>query len=319
MSLTSYIPSISLSTPVSSTDSKPVSDADIAAGAPLREKARAAVLAEITYSTKLIPVLTQATVPKESIDAYSSYLTTELAWWNANVELSPRQVATRQTVYQETIQGHHDTLNQKVLAAIPTLPIATAKDILSKYPDESFVPTLQAKITGISSKASAANSAATQATLKRSTWDITKQVLSDILVHGGAILWIAVGLRCAAFAANDSMYKETPYRLLVFVYTFLLTPIVGWYYLYREVRSWIWPGTFERPIFNSVLPMFPYTMDDEGFVVGEGGARVLDGAGKERKRSYMEKWFGYLDTQEVRSWIDAKKAEELRGRMESLK
>ena len=73
--MASYLPSISFTAP----PVVAVSDADITAGAPLRDKARAAVLEETTYSTKLIPVLTLATVPQASITAYST-LTTELAW-----------------------------------------------------------------------------------------------------------------------------------------------------------------------------------------------------------------------------------------------
>ena len=49
--------------------SSTLSDADIAAGAPLRESARTEVLTEQTYSNKLVPVLTKAGVSSFTISS----------------------------------------------------------------------------------------------------------------------------------------------------------------------------------------------------------------------------------------------------------
>jgi hypothetical protein len=315
--MASYLPSVSftgiptLAAASASQEGRgPVSDADITAGAPLRDKARAAVLAETTYSTKLIPVLTLATVPQASITAYSTFLTTELAWWNTNIELSPRQVAARQTSFEETVDTHHTTLNQQVLDAIPKLPLETAKDVLAKYPDESFVPTLQAKLTGIQDEKTAAASAATQAKLNVSVVDVGKQALGDAMKSIGSILYILLAIRFAAFAANDVLYKGLAYRILSFVYTAIFTPIVGWYYLYREIRAWLQPATFERPLFNCILPIYSYTLDEEGFVAGIEGEK--------RKPSFSEQWFGYLNSSAVQAWVIKKQQEEMRGRQAAL-
>jgi len=294
-----------------------ISDADMKAGAPLRDKARNQVLAEITYSNKLIPVLTKATVPQASITAYSSYLTTEIAWWNTNVELSPRQVAARKTNFEETIQTYHVTLNQKVLDLITTIPLATAKEILAQYPDEKFVPTLQGKINGIQKAAKTQTELASQKKLNTSVTDVALSAFYASLQYAGTILYILIAARCGSFAANEVLYKASPYRVLAFVYTFIFTPILGWYYLYREITHYIFPTTSKLPIFNSFLPIYSYTLTPELTVMYSDGTKPTEN-GKERGISFGDQIFGYNATSAIDAWIKAKQEEEVSQRKAAL-
>jgi len=281
--------------------SSTLSDADIAAGAPLRESARTEVLTEQTYSNKLVPVLTKAGVSSFTISSYTSFLTAEIAWWNTNVELSPRQVAARKTQFEEKLQTLHDTMNQATLTAISALSPEDATTIVKEYPDTSFISSLQDVLDKKDSDAKAEKAAETKATLNRSAWDNISAGAATALQWAGIILYICLALRCAAFAANDILYQPLPYRILAFVYAFLLMPIVLPYYLWKEIRYILWPSSFERPVFNSIFPIYPYNPEDSLLQMTMG-----------------LRFFGYPDTMESRTWIDTKRKEEIAARLSVL-
>lgn len=281
--------------------SSTLSDADIAAGAPLRDSARKVVLDEQTYSNKLVPVLTQAGVASTIITSYTTFLTTEIAWWNTNVELSTRQVAARKTQFEEQLQTYHITLNQATATAISKLPVVDATAIVKDYPDKSFIPNLQAVLNKKKSDANAAAAAKNKAILNRSAWDNISEASQAALKWAGIILYVCLALRCGAFVANDLLYKPLPYRILAFVYVFLLLPFVAPYYVWREIKYIIWPALFERPIFNSIFPMYPYNPDDSMLQMTMG-----------------LRFFGYPDTMETRTWIDTKKKEAIAAQLKAL-
>jgi len=281
--------------------SSTLSDADIAAGARLRESARNEVLDEQRYSNKLVPVLTKAGVSSFTISSYTSFLTAEIAWWNTNVELSPRQVAARKTQFEEKIQTLRTTMNEATATAISALSLDDATTIVKEYPDASFIPNLQAVLDKTDSDAKAAKADETKAILNRSAWDNISAGAATALQWAGIILYICLALRCAAFAANDILYKPLPYRILAFVYAFILMPLALPYYLWKEIRYIIWPSSFERPIFNSIFPIYPYDPNDSLLQMTIG-----------------LRFFGYPDTMETRTWIDTKNKEDIAAKLKVL-
>ena len=78
-------------------------------------------------------------------------------------------------------------------------------------------------------------------------------------------------------------------------------PLAVPYYLWREIKYMIWPSSFERPIFNSIFPIYPYNPDDSLLQLTMG-----------------LRFFGYPDTTETRTWIDKKRNEVIAGQLSVL-
>jgi len=156
-------------------------------------------------------------------------------------------------------------------------------------------------LTKKDSDAKTAKDDESKAILNRSAWDNISAGAATALQWTGIILYICLALRCAAFAANDILYQPLPYRILAFIYAFLLMPIVLPYYLWKEILYILWPSSFERPIFNSIFPIYPYNPEDSLLQMTMG-----------------LRCFGYPDTMETRTWIDTKRKEEIAARLSVL-
>ena len=238
-----------------------------------------------------------------------TFLETELAWWNANLELTTQQVNTRKTSYIEQLQPFNKDLTAALKTAMAALPPEKSAKILAtlkgdKKEEEGFgdLPTkakdidLTGATTSIDLSAieksvpSPPSNDLTESTAdktKPTTWeDDISSALKIALKTVGIILYICIALRIAAFVANDLLYKLLPYRALAFIYAFIFAPFLAPYYLYREFAHRIWPGV-EPPHFESLFPMTPYDPSEP---------ITLD------KRIY-----GYADTPELRAWINKQK------------
>jgi len=160
-----------------------------------------------------------------------NYLKQELVWWNNNVELSPREVTTRDLQYDETFKKKKEATDK----ASQNLSDTTKQQ--TKVAEE---------------KQKAANDAIRNRTLLDDIADsFTIMLKSSVL-----ILYILVGIRCGSFAANDLLYKPAPYRIIAFIYTFIFCPIFAPYYLWKVIKHYIW-GT-PLPLFEGLLPLNAY-------------------------------------------------------------
>jgi hypothetical protein len=160
-----------------------------------------------------------------------NYLKQELVWWNNNVELSPREVTTRDLQYDETFKKKKEATDK----ASQNLSEGTKQQ--TKVAEE---------------KQKAANDAIRNRTLLDDIADsFTIMLKSSVL-----ILYILVGIRCGSFAANDLLYKPAPYRIIAFIYTFIFCPIFAPYYLWKVIKHYIW-GT-PLPLFEGLLPLNAY-------------------------------------------------------------
>lgn len=192
--------------------------------------------------------------------AYINSFKTELVWWNNNIEVSPRVVKDRTTQFDE---------------------IAAAKRAALDNARASMGETKFAKKEKEAAEKKAAD-------LKRTAYD---DVLDSLGAIGQAMFWILyvlIGLRCASFAASELLYKPLPYRLLVFVYTFLFVPIFGPYYLWVIIKSMIWKTP--APMYEGFFPITPYDPSEP--------------------LNLNRRLFGYADTPQIREWMTAQQQKE---------
>ena len=252
------LPAYSSPLSLSFSQKPPPSDEDVAAATPLREAARKKVLdrfnAMIQQETKDKSPITQETwaalTPEQQqmsqtyvLDIYKlpqyrdllHYVKTELVWWNNNIELTPREVNSRDMKYDQTLSIKENAWKKAV------------QEIFQKSKKTSEKEANEAK----KKKEAAKNRKVTD-----DVWDSLKIIFTWIFV----IIYIIIGIRCASFAANEVFYKPLPYRILTFVYAFIFTPIVAPYYLWKVIARTVWPSSANAtlPFYESMIPINPY-------------------------------------------------------------
>ena len=160
-----------------------------------------------------------------------NYLKQELVWWNNNIELSPREVTTRDLQFDETIRKKMEAVEKA-------------------YTNQGDTSKQQTKIAEEKQKA------ANDAIRNRTLWDDIVDACSIMAASAFFILYILVGIRCGSFAANDLLYKPVPYRIIAFIYTFIFCPVFAPYYLWKVIKHYVW-GT-PLPLFEGLLPLNAY-------------------------------------------------------------
>ena len=91
---------------------------------------------------------------------------------------------------------------------------------------------------------------------KRTVWDDVNE--SWLIIGGflGSLIWLIFGLRFGSSIANEYYYLKTPYKILMFVYTFIFTPVLIPYFIYKTVRTFFFPKTYPPIVFRCFLPLF---------------------------------------------------------------
>ena len=169
----------------------------------------------------------------KSIEIYNKILTyckDELAWWNANIELTPEAVKKR--TQQE---------KEKVEEFVKEEQGETAKNDAAKQEDKEAK---QKKI---------------QETLSRGWLDDLSEALQIALKSALTIFWILLGIRLGGLVANDLLYKPIAYRALAFIYSFIFLPLLLPYWIYREIKHMFFGSAdADAPHFESIFPVVPY-------------------------------------------------------------
>ena len=288
------LPAYSSPLTLSFSQKPPPSDEDVAAATPLREAARKKVLdrfnAMIKQETFEKTPITQekwnAATPQQQqwwqtyvLDLFKlpqyrdllNYVKTELVWWNNNIELTSREVNTRDMKYDQTLAIKQNAWKKAI------------QEILQKSQQTSEKQQQEAKKK---------KEAAKNRKVSDDVWDSLKIIFTWIFV----IIYIIIGIRCASLAANEVFYKPLPYRILTFVYAFIFTPVVAPYYLWKVIARYVWPSTAgagaSLPFYESMIPMNPYDP-------------------LKPEKTFGDYLFGYKDTPEVDTWVSEKKAAEI--------
>jgi hypothetical protein len=273
---------------------------EIAKAAPLREAARKQVVDSLNLFNAAEPVWKKAGLTDSELrptNAYKSYLESEVAWWNANVELSPTQVKTRQTMFQEAKPIKEKEIVNIFRNALGKKSPDDAQKILNagNIPgrDEIQKDINERRKTGVESKKKEEDAMA-----NRTWWDDVKEAIAYALGWTLLVVWIVLAFRFAGFAANDLLYKPLPYRVLSFIYTFIFAPVFAPYYIYREIMHWFYPSDDYKPHFESIFPVVPYDPSEP--------------------LTFDKRVYGYADTPAIRAWIQKKQDEEKQSWLEKL-
>lgn len=244
---------------------------EVAAAAPARSAQRKIIsdLVAATSATSADTIKGYAAAGEQSTwSSYKTYLQSELDWWNANIELTQGQVATRRTAETEQLQSYQAQLQE-----------------------------LAQKVKALNLSEAAKAQAATEKILNKTTLDDAWEAFDAMKPWLYTIVHVVIGLRLASFVTSDFLYKPIQYRVLAFIYTLIFVPIMLPYYIYREVRHWIWK-TDPLPQVFSIFPIVPYPPD-----------AALD----INKRIY-----GYPDSGAVNTWIQEMRVKEEADRMARL-
>lgn len=190
-----------------------------------------------------------------------NYLKTELVWWDNNVEVSTRQVNARDIKYDETFP--------KLLEAL--------RNYTPDAPDTSVADEEEKRLEKLRNA---------------TVYDDITDSLSTMAKVSFFLVYLIVGLRCASFAVNENLHKGVPYRIIIFIYTFLFVPIFGPYYLWKGIESYIWNTPL--PPYEGFFPLYPYDKSDP--------------------LTLNRRLYGYIDSPELQARIKAKINDEIAAR-----
>lgn len=105
---------------------------EIAAAVPLRTEVRSSVLRQQTLFTEQTPIYYQAGLTYWQLRPMTNFLNSEIAWWNANIELTTQQVTTRKISYTEAYALLQKELQENIKTAIKSLDTTTAQNVVNQ-------------------------------------------------------------------------------------------------------------------------------------------------------------------------------------------
>lgn len=135
---------------------------------------------------------------------------------------------------------------------------------------------------------------------KRSMWDDVNESWGIIMGYLGIITWLVFGLRFASFTVNEYFYIKTPYKILVFLYTFLFTPAIFPYFIYKIILTWYNPVKYPHVIYRSFFPTYGYDPDKSPITV-------------------MDAWLGYKEDTSTLEYIQMMLKKEKDAKLDVLK
>jgi len=111
---------------------------------------------------------------------------------------------------------------------------------------------------------------------KRTVWDDVNDSWLIIAAYLGFFIWFIFGLRFGSSITNEYYYLKGAYKILMFVYTFIFTPLLIPYFIYKTLRTWIFPETYPPITFRCFLPL--YETEDEALAMNSWFTYLLDEA-----------------------------------------
>jgi hypothetical protein len=277
------------------TPKKELSDEEVSKGAPARDSFRKQVLADLESLNDPAMEYYAKVKATSSSKQYKKLVQGELAWINANPELSLRQVNTRRKQYVESIEQILIQLLNQTQYGIASFPVKEQLPLAQQFPIPKFRKQLEDQIKSKTQQSSLEEKKVQEEKRKEventSVWDITVDALKYALLTVCVLFLILICLRVGSFAANDSIYKPAPYRILNFIYGFLFAPLLLPYYLYREIKGWWYEDSNIIPHFEGLLPLVSY-LPKESLTLGD---RI----------------YGFAKTPELCEWSKCKQSVEL--------
>jgi len=287
--------------------SNQLTDKQVDEGDAYRTKARQEILKEIDYSKayisdihgRKIGITTQDTLP------YTGMLYAEIAWWNANPELSPRQVRSRWIVYSENLNSvktalqilvFEKTVDKAISAETPEERETFLQQIKDPKQRELVRKRLEIYDTNDTIEKEKDLEEKRNFILNKTAWVDMRMAFQTSLQIALSIIYILFALRMGGFSASQTLYKPVPYRVLAFAYTLLFAPVFGLYYLWRTIAHYILGNPL--PPYFSVLPLVPYDPSE--------------------KRNLDKSLYGYAETAANLAWISQMQQAQKKERLAAL-
>jgi hypothetical protein len=217
--------------------------------------------------------------------AFETLVDTNLAWVNVNIEVRAEDIDVKQTSFDESFDTLVQRYNGNAIKAFEANPL---QEIVNEYPFFEGKKELQQQLQRIQQKDKTNKQEEREKLQNRTFWDDFLDAFKSVFKWGIVFFCIVYGLRSASFAANQNLWRPLPYRILIFIYTFIFFPIWIPYYLYREIKHLIWP-CIDEPHFESVFPVTPYHPDEQ--------------------MDINKRLFGYPNVPDLCAWLLKKKEE----------
>jgi len=193
--------------------SKPTAE-EVATAAPLRAKVRDSVLKRYDIFEKELPTYYDAGLTYWQIRPMKNFLESEIAWWNANIELTVQQVNTRKTTYVEQLQPLNKDLTNNLKTALAALKPEKSQAILDKLSGnttEAFTDAEVAKPAAEVTKAekpSAEAKEATKAAKPTEAKEATKAEKAAIDLSGATASIDLSGIQKTVSASAEAAAKK---------------------------------------------------------------------------------------------------------------
>ena len=221
------------------------------------------------------------------------YIKKERAWWKSTYS-SGLTVSTLETVFSDYIdelgdltKRYEDALKENNLKgedlierrknAKPTETTTSSSDEMDTKIDWSKIT--PEKGDEVVNATKEANEAKVNDPFKRTVWDDVND--SWVIIGGfiGSLLWFIMGLRFGSSITNEYYYLKVPYKILIFIYTLVFTPALVPYFIYKTIRTWLYPLIYPPFTYRCFLPLYESqdpTLSDSWFTYVLDDATIAD-------------------------------------------
>jgi hypothetical protein len=187
--------------------------------------------------------------------ALIDYIKAERAWWKSDYSKGLAQ-SSLESVYSD----FKDDVSDKTKGYEQALGVNSIKnkELLEKRKADSFVGDADPDIVNWDNtdQPLPEEPKTEKDPFKRSVWDDVSDSWRIIAGSLGSLIWFIFGLRFASSIANEYYYKKAPYKILMFVYTFIFTPVLIPYFIFKTIRTWLLPESYPPFVYRCFLPLF---------------------------------------------------------------
>jgi hypothetical protein len=204
-----------------------------------------------------------------------NYIKQERAWWKST-HSSGLTVSTLETVFSDfndeigdRLKRYEDALKENNLKGEELIEERKKEKVTeedAKEGEEGEEGVLGKKIdwSKITSEKGDEDVAATKEAkeakvddpFKRTVWDDVNESWVIIGSFLGSLLWFIFGLRFGSSITNEYYYLKSSYKILIFVYTVIFTPALVPYFIYKTIRTWLYPITYPPFTYRCFLPLY---------------------------------------------------------------
>jgi hypothetical protein len=264
---------------------KPLTDKEVKEGSVKRDAFRKQIVKDDDFMKANLNTFKKiGSSTFSSASKYQKFIQKDLAWINANPELSARQVDARQKVYVETSEDLVKTIVKDTQNDLSKLDIKDQVFLSENYPFTQFRKNLIQQVN--ERKSESQNNE-----INTDDENSISSAFKSAFKWGVLIFFILIGLRIASFCANTYLHRSVGFRILAFVYGFFFSPLLFPYYSVREIYARVTGDESSLPRSEGFLPLFPYKLEESSSFL----------------RSLLNNLFGYADTPILQEYIKCKK------------